>query len=88
MAYGLLSGLPPVTGLYVSFFPVLAYVLFGTSRHISVGTFAVVSLMVASVLDPVPLIYGGSTFLSTFFNSGSAKKQRVATLHDVPNSEL
>jgi len=54
MAYRLHSSLPPVTGLYVSFFPVLAYVLFGTSRHISVGTFAVVSLMVASVLDPVP----------------------------------
>lgn len=51
MAYGQLSTLPPVYGLYVSFFPVILYFFLGTSKHVSVGTFAVVSLMVGSVVD-------------------------------------
>lgn len=47
MAYGMLSGLPAVYGLYSSVFPVFVYFFFGSSRHISVGTFAVVTLMVS-----------------------------------------
>lgn len=31
--------------MYVSFFPVLVYGFLGTSKHVSVGTFAVVSIM-------------------------------------------
>lgn len=37
MAYALLAGLPPITGLYMAFFPVLVYVVLGTSRHVSMG---------------------------------------------------
>lgn len=44
-----IMGLKPTNGLYVSFFPVLIYTLMGTSRHISIGTFAVASLMVNNV---------------------------------------
>lgn len=48
MAYAMLAGLPPIHGLYASLAPVLAYVLFGTSRHLSVGPVAMDSLLVAA----------------------------------------
>ncbi|XP_037367474.1 pendrin [Talpa occidentalis] len=50
MAYALLAAVPVGFGLYSAFFPILTYFFFGTSRHISVGPFPVVSLMVGSVV--------------------------------------
>ena len=48
MAYATLAGLPAVTGLYASLLPIAAYAIFSSSRHLSVGPMAVVSLLVAS----------------------------------------
>ncbi|KAK4878201.1 hypothetical protein RN001_010707 [Aquatica leii] len=45
LAYGILGNLPPIVGIYMGFFPVLIYTIFGTSRHVSIGTFAIVCLM-------------------------------------------
>ncbi|XP_028933954.1 pendrin [Ornithorhynchus anatinus] len=50
LAYALLVAIPVGFGLYSAFFPILTYFVFGTSRHISVGPFPVVSLMVGSVV--------------------------------------
>ncbi|KAK7097493.1 prestin-like isoform X2 [Littorina saxatilis] len=50
MAYAMLADLPPVVGLYMSFFPTLIYFLFGTSKQISMGTVAVVSLMTGGIV--------------------------------------
>jgi MFS superfamily sulfate permease-like transporter len=43
MGYCLIANVPPVHGLYTAFFPPLIYAIFGTSRHCSVGAFALVS---------------------------------------------
>ncbi|NXI90883.1 S26A3 protein, partial [Psophia crepitans] len=50
LAFALLVNIPPGYGLYAAFFPVLVYFIFGTSRHISVGPFPVLSLMVGGVV--------------------------------------
>lgn len=51
MAYGLLAGVSPSAGLYMAFFPTLVYFVFGTSRHISVGTLSVVSVMTLQIVQ-------------------------------------
>jgi SulP family sulfate permease len=53
LAYALLAGLPAEMGLYASILPLIAYALFGTSRTLSVGPVAVVSLMTATAVGKV-----------------------------------
>jgi len=53
LAYAMLAGLPPITGLYASMLPLLLYALFGTSSSLAVGPVAVVSLMTAAALQPL-----------------------------------
>ncbi|KAI7791637.1 solute carrier family 26 [Triplophysa rosa] len=50
LAYSLLASISPWYGLYAAFFPVIIYFFLGTSRHISVGAFPVLSLMVGAVV--------------------------------------
>ena len=57
LAYGALTSLNPVNGIYTSFFTGITYILFGTSRHLSVGTYAVISLMVYSCISRVEQKY-------------------------------
>uniref|UniRef100_A0A915MYT3 STAS domain-containing protein n=1 Tax=Meloidogyne javanica TaxID=6303 RepID=A0A915MYT3_MELJA len=49
MAYATLAKVPPVYGLYSCFFPAFFYMFFGTSPHVSIGTFAVASMMVGNL---------------------------------------
>ncbi|KAF6724251.1 Chloride anion exchanger [Oryzias melastigma] len=53
MAYCLLASLPPWYGLFSAFFPVIIYFFMGTSRHISVGPFPVLCLMIGSVVTRI-----------------------------------
>ena len=48
LAYAMLAGMPPETGLYASILPLILYALFGTSRTLSVGPAALTSLITAS----------------------------------------
>ncbi|NWG47302.1 MAG: sulfate permease [Alphaproteobacteria bacterium] len=48
LAYAMLAGLPPEVGLYASIAPLIAYAAFGSSRTLSVGPVAVISLMTAT----------------------------------------
>ncbi|XP_021552701.1 sulfate transporter [Neomonachus schauinslandi] len=51
IAYSLLAGQEPIYGLYTSFFASIIYFLSGTSRHISVGIFGILCLMIGEVVD-------------------------------------
>lgn len=53
LAYAMLAGLPPETGIYASIVPIVLYAVFGTSRSLAVGPVAVVSLLTASAIGQV-----------------------------------
>ncbi|XP_058832839.1 solute carrier family 26 member 10-like [Topomyia yanbarensis] len=50
MGYAMLAYVPPIVGLYMAFFPVMVYFFLGTSRHNSMGTFAVISILVGKTV--------------------------------------
>lgn len=72
ISYAKLANLPPLIGLYSSFVPPLVYAVFGSSRHMAVGTIAAASLLIASIVstvaDPVtePTLYLHLIFTTTF----------------------
>lgn len=51
IAYCLLAGVEPIYGLYTSFYANIIYFLMGTSRHVSVGIFSLMSLMIGQVIN-------------------------------------
>ncbi|XP_033126169.1 solute carrier family 26 member 6-like isoform X2 [Anneissia japonica] len=69
MAFSLNANLAPVYGLYVSLFPVLVYILMGTSHHLSMGTFAVISIMAANAVEK---LLADVDFLALSMDTGGA----------------
>ncbi|XP_075069876.1 anion exchange transporter isoform X2 [Mixophyes fleayi] len=51
LAFAVMSSVHPVFGLYGSVFPPLIYAIFGMSRHVSTGTFAITSLISAGAVE-------------------------------------
>ncbi|KAK4283720.1 hypothetical protein QN277_000643 [Acacia crassicarpa] len=72
ISYAKLAEIPPVVGLYSSFVPPLIYAIFGSSRHMAVGTIAAASLLlfqtVSSVVKPEddPTLFLHLIFTTTF----------------------
>uniref|UniRef100_A0A803VX63 Solute carrier family 26 member 3 n=1 Tax=Ficedula albicollis TaxID=59894 RepID=A0A803VX63_FICAL len=75
LAFALLVNVPPSYGLYAAFFPVLVYFIFGTSRHISVGPFPVLSLMVGGVVTR--LVPDDSAGIGNSTNTSAIDNERV-----------
>lgn len=55
MAYSALAGLPPQSGLWVLAIVVPVYLLFGSSRYLSVGPESTTALLTAATLSPLAL---------------------------------
>ena len=54
MGYCLIANVPPVYGLYSSFYPALFYSILGTGRHCAFGPFAIVSgVLTGDIIDKV-----------------------------------
>ena len=55
LAYAMLAGLPAEMGLYAGITPLVIYALLGSSRVLSVGPVAIMSLMTAAALGTLGL---------------------------------
>uniref|UniRef100_F1KUS8 Prestin n=1 Tax=Ascaris suum TaxID=6253 RepID=F1KUS8_ASCSU len=51
LAYGMMVGVPPIYGIYTGIVGPLVYTFLGTSHQASTGAYAIVSLMVGSVVE-------------------------------------
>lgn len=72
IAYSLLASQEPIYGLYTAFFSSIIYAILGTSKHISVGIFGVLCLLVGQVVDRELALAGYLTETSSISGNNSA----------------
>ncbi|GFR97427.1 sulfate transporter-like [Elysia marginata] len=93
LAFGQLTSVKVENGLFTSLWPVLLYVFFGTSAHVSMGTSAVICIMTAATVDREGQAWASSrpwllnfTALETSDGGGDENETSgyVYTLDDVP----
>jgi MFS superfamily sulfate permease-like transporter len=87
-----MAGVPAINGLYVSFFNIILYVLLGTSKHLSMGIYAIVSLIVASsirsyegVLYPKPSIYSFESIEASSVDLNTSTSTAAMRIVDTKN---
>lgn len=51
MGFALLASIPAICGIYMAFFPVIAYAFLASSRHNSMGAFAIITMMTGKVVN-------------------------------------
>ena len=59
IAYASLAGLPPEAGLYSAMIGLLVYVIFGTSRQLSMGPTSALSILIGSTLGSLLILNAG-----------------------------
>ncbi|KAI6236564.1 STAS domain-containing protein [Aphelenchoides besseyi] len=83
IAYAVLAGVGPIYGLYTSFFAVICYSIFGSSRTMSVGPFAVVCLMLGeSVREILQTIDNEYVQAEIFYIDDQSAKGQTFDLHN------
>ncbi|XP_069945649.1 prestin-like isoform X1 [Cherax quadricarinatus] len=83
IGYAQLAKLPPITGMYMAFFPVLIYILLGTSKHSSMGTFAITCLMTGKVVKQFATFPHGHPASDSARNDSDIMTERMYTPNQV-----
>ncbi|MGZ7117267.1 MAG: SulP family inorganic anion transporter [Methanobacterium sp.] len=63
MAYVSLAGLPPEIGLYSAMVALLVYMLFGTSKQLSIGPTSTISILVGATLGSLMIVSASQYFM-------------------------
>jgi high affinity sulfate transporter 1 len=63
MAYAGIAGMPPETGLYAAPLAMIAYAIFGSSRHLNVGPSSAVAALSLSVVAALGVAIGSDEFI-------------------------
>nr|CAD2168771.1 unnamed protein product [Meloidogyne enterolobii] len=81
IAHAGICGVAPVYGLYTVIFPTFFYMLFGHSRHNSLGAFAILSLITRAAIEKVDQI------LINDRNGGASPVYDYSTISPLPTSD-
>lgn len=71
LGFGMLASVKIVNGLYTSFWPIVLYLIFGTSPHVSIGTSAVICILTAGIVDRESIVFKKSWMNGTIYQNDS-----------------